>query len=436
MTTDIRRPAGQRLRRAAFAILTAGLIAGLAPHSIHLTVAAVAAETGDAAAAGFDAARLNALADRLAADAEAGRIPGAVLAVERDGILAQQRAVGWRDRAAGAAMTDDAIFRLYSMTKPIVSAAALSLMEDGKLALAAPVSLYLPDFARMQVGREVAGADGKPTLETAPAKRVMTVRDLMRHTSGLTYGVFGRSAIKSRYLAAGTHLWDHTNEGLAAKLAGLPLVAEPGTLWEYSRSTDLLGRVMEVAAGQPLDQIVRERVLEPLGMTETMFHVPEQLRGRVASADPEAAFGNKVPELLDPAHPDAFLSGGGGMYGTTADYLRFLRMILNGGSLDGKRVLSPNSVRLMTADHLTPDINTGGLAHLGYGFGLGFAVRRGDDGAWPGSQGDLYWGGYAGTYFWIDPREKLLVVYMMQSVTQREPYRAIIRHGVYGAMTR
>ena len=295
---------------------------------------------------------------------------------------------------------------------------------------------YLPDFARLEVGREVAGADGKPTVETTPATHKMTVRDLLRHTSGLTYGVFGKSAIKSRYLAAGTHLWTDTNEQYAARLAKLPLVAEPGTLWEYGRSTDLLGRVLEVAAGKPLDEVVAGLVLKPLGMTETFFHVPEALRSRVAAADPEAAFGNKPPELLDPARPDTFLSGGGGMYGSTRDYLRFLRMILNGGELEGTRILSPASVRLMTADHLTPEIDTGGLAPLGYGFGLGFAVRRGEDGAWPGSTGDLYWGGYAGTYFWIDPREKLLVVYMMQSVSQREPYRLIVRQGVYGAMTR
>ncbi|MAD38041.1 MAG: serine hydrolase [Tistrella sp.] len=418
--------------------LHAALLAAALLTTIPGLPAARAAETtvADAAGAGFDAARLTALGDRLAADAEAGRIPGAVLAVERDGQLVTLRAVGWQDRAAGTKMTEDSLFRLYSMTKPIVSVAAMRLIEDGRLLLAAPVSAYLPDFARLEVGREVAGADGKPTVETTPATHKMTVRDLLRHTSGLTYGVFGKSAIKSRYLAAGTHLWTDTNEQYAARLAKLPLVAEPGTLWEYGRSTDLLGRVLEVAAGKPLDEVVAGLVLKPLGMTETFFHVPEALRSRVAAADPEAAFGNKPPELLDPARPDTFLSGGGGMYGSTRDYLRFLRMILNGGELEGTRILSPASVRLMTADHLTPEIDTGGLAPLGYGFGLGFAVRRGEDGAWPGSTGDLYWGGYAGTYFWIDPREKLLVVYMMQSVSQREPYRLIVRQGVYGAMTR
>ena len=392
--------------------LHAALLAAALLTTIPGLPAARAAETtvADAAGAGFDAARLTALGDRLAADAEAGRIPGAVLAVERDGQLVTLRAVGWQDRAAGTKMTEDSLFRLYSMTKPIVSVAAMRLIEDGRLLLAAPVSAYLPDFARLEVGREVAGADGKPTVETTPATHKMTVRDLLRHTSGLTYGVFGKSAIKSRYLAAGTHLWTDTNEQYAARLAKLPLVAEPGTLWEYGRSTDLLGRVLEVAAGKPLDEVVAGLVLKPLGMTETFFHVPEALRSRVAAADPEAAFGNKPPELLDPARPDTFLSGGGGMYGSTRDYLRFLRMILNGGELEGTRILSPASVRLMTADHLTPEIDTGGLAPLGYGFGLGFAVRRGEDGAWPGSTGDLYWGGYAGTYFWIDPREKLLVV--------------------------
>ena len=418
--------------------LHAALLATALLTTIPGLPAARAAETtaADAAGVGFDADRLAALGDRLAADAEAGRIPGAVLAVERDGQLVTLRAVGWQDRAAGTKMTEDSLFRLYSMTKPIVSVAAMRLIEDGRLLLAAPVSAYLPDFARLEVGREVAGADGKPTVETTPATHKMTVRDLLRHTSGLTYGVFGTSAIKSRYLAAGTHLWTDTNEQYAAKLAKLPLVAEPGTLWEYGRSTDLLGRVLEVTAGKPLDEVVAELVLKPLGMTETFFHVPEALRSRVAAADPEAAFGNKPPELLDPARPDTFLSGGGGMYGSTRDYLRFLRMILNGGELEGTRILSPASVRLMTADHLTPEIDTGGLGPLGYGFGLGFAVRRGEDGAWPGSAGDLYWGGYAGTYFWIDPREKLLVVYMMQSVSQREPYRLIVRQGVYGAMTR
>ena len=243
--------------------LHAALLAAALLTTIPGLPAARAAETtvADAAGAGFDAARLTALGDRLAADAEAGRIPGAVLAVERDGQLVTLRAVGWQDRAAGTKMTEDSLFRLYSMTKPIVSVAAMRLIEDGRLLLAAPVSAYLPDFARLEVGREVAGADGKPTVETTPATHKMTVRDLLRHTSGLTYGVFGKSAIKSRYLAAGTHLWTDTNEQYAARLAKLPLVAEPGTLWEYGRSTDLLGRVLEVAAGSGIltEDLLRRR---------------------------------------------------------------------------------------------------------------------------------------------------------------------------------
>ncbi len=397
-----------------------------------LLCGAVAAAPLPAAApaeVGLSAERLDRIAGALERDVAAGIIPGAVVLIARDGKVAWHEAFGWRDRAAGAPMKRDTIFRIYSMTKPIVSVAAMTMVEEGTLALPDPIALHLPAFADMTVG--VAGGDGG--LETVPAARPITVQDLLRHTSGLTYAFIGRGPVKEAYKAAGLAEFtlDMTTAEYARRLARLPLLWQPGTTWDYGRSSDVLGALLAAAAEAPLDAVLRARVLEPLGMTDTAFSVPPEEQGRIAEpqADPETG---DADALIDVTRPPKMFAGGHGMVSTAEDYARFCQMLLNGGVLDGVRVLGRKTVEYMTADHVGEAIDKEGTAWLpgpGYGFGLGFGVRlAAGESAWPGSPGEYFWGGYAGTYFWIDPAERLVVVYMMQSVKNRVRYRMLLRN--------
>ena len=396
-------------------------------------------------AVGLSSEQLDRLGDRLAADAGAGTIPGAVLLVLRDGQVAYEEAFGERDAAAGAPMTTDAIFRIYSMTKPITSVAAMQLVEEGRLSLTDPVSKHIPAFADLVVGEEVVDEGGAVALRIRPAARAMTVHDLLRHTSGLTYGVFGDSMIKEAYREAGIPGGEMTARESAEALAALPLVFDPGAGYEYGRSTDVLGAVIEAVEGRPLDQVLEERVFAPLGMEDTGFYVPDEADlARVAQpqADPETG---ETPRLLDPARRPVYLSGGGGLVSTARDYARFVQMLLNGGELDGARILGPATVAYMTADHLGaiprggpdgPLPGTGYNPGTGQTFGLGFAVREAEGMApLPGSAGAYSWGGYAGTHFWVDPAADLAVVYMMQEPAGLRPYAQLTRNMVYPALT-
>ena len=388
------------------------------------------------AEAGLSDARLERLTAVVRADVEKGRIPGVVMLVARDGRLAHLESVGWRDKEKQAPMRPDAIFRIYSMTKPIVSVAAMMLWEEGRFLLADPVSKFIPEFKDLKVGVEKTDpATGKTALELVPAGREMTVHDLLRHTSGLTYGVFGKSLVKQAYLDADVPSKEQTNEELIGKLAKLPLAYQPGTTWEYSRSTDVLGRLVEVISGQTLDVFLQERVLGPLGMRDTGFHVPPEKLDRLAeplSADPDTG---KPVRLINVRAPQKFLSGGGGMVSTAADYVRFVQMLLNGGELDGVRILARKTVAYMLSDHLGEIRGPAYSPGPGYGFGLGVGVRL-EPGlaAVPGSVGDFYWGGLGGTYFWGDPKERLIAVWMMQAPGQRNYYRALFRDLVYSAI--
>jgi CubicO group peptidase (beta-lactamase class C family) len=377
---------------------------------------------------GFSPERLVRIGDVLKADIEKGRIPGAVVAIARNGRMAYFEAFGMRDKAKADPMTKDAIFRIYSMTKPITSVAVMMLAEEGRLRLADPVSKYLPQLAGLKVGIEKSDAgQAEPSLTMVPATREMTIQDLLRHTSGLTYGVFGRSAIKSLYLKAGVGSSDDTNADLIDKLSKLPLAYQPGATWEYSHSTDVLGRIVEVISGMPLDRFFQERIYAPLGMKDSGFVVPPEKHGRLAqpSTNPETGQPERV---IDVTRPRKFLSGGGGSVSTAADYLRFSLMLLNGGQLDGVRLLGRKTVELMTADHLGGiDTSARFLPGAGFGFGLGFAVRKEIGATSPGSIGDFYWGGLAGTFFWIDPTEKLAVIFMIQAPSQQPYYPSLIR---------
>ena len=387
---------------------------------------------------GLSSERLARITALLKADVEAKKIPGAVLLVARHGKIAHFEAVGKLDPAGNTPMSRDAIFRIYSMTKPITSVALMMLVEEGRINLDQPVSMYLPEFAKMSVGVEKPDADGKPALELVPARRQMTIQDLMRHSAGLTYGFFGTGLVKKAYVDAGLLIGDPNNAEFSAAVAKLPLAYHPGTTWDYSHSTDIVGRVIEVVSGKTLYQFMRERILLPLGMPDTSFYLTEPAR-QSRLAEPfvdDRSFGVGAA-MGNPRVAGKWESGGGGMVGTAMDYARFLQMMVNRGSLDGKRILGPRTVDYMTSDHNGTSIVPGPLylPGPGYGFGLGVAVRRGNgESAAAGAAGDYYWGGAGGTYMWVDPKNDLFAVFMMQSPKQRVHYRALLRDMVYAAV--
>ena len=383
---------------------------------------------------GLSGKRLARLSATFRRDVERNLIPGAVVLVARGGRIAYAEAFGFRDREAKAPMELDAIFRIASMTKPLTSVAAMILAEEGKLQIAAPVAEYLPEFADRTVG-----------ADRVPAKRTMTVQDLLRHTSGLTYAAFGDSPVQMIWRDAQPMTENQTNAEMVAKLASLPLMFEPGTTWEYSMSTDVLGRVVEVVSGQDLADFIDERICRPLGLRDTGFAATGERAERLAEPQNDPATRARPP-MRDVTHPGRWASGGGGAVSTGADYLRFCQMLLNGGELDGTRLLAPKTVALMASDHLPPGCNYGDTARprfgalapvpeMGYGFGLGFAVRT-DAGRCPlpGSVGEYFWGGVLGTSFWIDPVEELVVVAMMTAPERRLYYRHLLRPLVYGAI--
>jgi len=393
---------------------------------------------------GFLSARLKRLSDRINEGVKNNELPGAVVLIARSGKIVMFESFGFRDKEAKAPMTNDTIFRIASMTKPFTSVSAMMLMEEGRLSLADPVSKYIPAFADTKVSVEKKNADGTVELGLEPQFRPMTIQDLMRHTSGLTYGAAGRNPVKQSYLDMKVMVPDQTNAEMVDKLSKLALLYQPGTTWEYSMSTDVLGRVVEVASGMTLDKFIEERIAKPLKLGDTGFEVSSDKKGRGARPQKEGPK-NEAPLIPDVTFNATWKSGGGGMVSTAADYARFLQMFANGGQLDGVRLMSRKTIDLMTANHLPPDVKMGAdmwrfealepSARMGQGFGLGFAVRTQQGrNPLPGSPGDYYWGGAYGTYFWHDPREHLYVVFMMQSWTARLPYRYLMRDLVYQAL--
>jgi CubicO group peptidase (beta-lactamase class C family) len=395
---------------------------------------------------GLSSNRLKEISAAFQAGVEKKEIPGAVVLIARQGKIAYFEPFGYRDREAGAPMTRDAIFRIASMTKPVTSVAAMMLVEEGKLSLSDPVSKYLPEFKDVKVGVEKKGAAGKVDLAFEPPQREMTVHDLMRHTSGLTYGVFGKSLVKERYNAAKLFEPSQSNADFSAKLAKLPLQSHPGSTWDYSMSTDVLGRIVEVLSGMELEQFFAKRIFAPLGMADTGFWVEDPAKHpRIAEAQSDPATG-KRPALPN-VRTKRWQSGGGNLISTAADYARFCQMLLNGGELGGVRLLSRKTVELMTSDHLPKAIRINQLAdpaadvrpEVGNGFGLGFMVRVADGkSVLPGSVGDYGWGGIYATYYWTDPKQELIAIMMMQLPAPagaiRSKYRVEMRKMVYRAL--
>lgn len=365
--------------------------------------------------------RTRRLVDVLQSEIDRQRLPGAVVLMARHGKLALLESLGQQDPAQGTPMAVDSIFRIYSMTKPIVSVAAMMLMEQGRLLLSDPVSKYLPEFAVQQ------------------SPRVATVQDLLRHTAGLTYEFLGSSPVQQQYARINIASRERSNAEFSQALAALPLMFEPGSVWEYSRATDVLGRLVEVVSGQTLGRFLKEQILTPLGMHETGFAVPPAQHGRIAEPFAQDPDGGVPMRLIDIRREAALESGGGGLASTAMDYARFLQFMLNKGALDGVRLLGPRTVDFMTADHLgSIPINGGAASTLlppGHGFGLGFAVRTaGGLAPVPGSVGLYYWGGIAGTTFFVDPAQDLFALMMIQAPNQRDYYRPLFRDLVYAAL--
>ncbi|HJV73295.1 MAG TPA: serine hydrolase domain-containing protein [Noviherbaspirillum sp.] len=391
------------------------------------------------AGGGFSANRLESMTSRIQKDIDAGLIPGVAMLIARDGAVAYEKALGTQDPATGSPMTLDSIFRIYSMTKPLVSVGVMMLVEEGSLLLSDPIAKYLPELQRLKVGIERIDADHRRTLELVEAAQPITVQDLLRHTSGFTYGVFGDSLVKEEYRRSGIGSPRASSDEFIRTLAQLPLAYQPGTAWEYSHSTDVLGVLLERVSGMPLDEFLDARILKPLGMRETGFWVEPQHHHRIAEAFPVDPVTGAAVKLGQSRQRPTFLAGGAGLSSTLHDYQRFAQMLLNEGELDGVRLLSRQTLRYMTSDHLAelPHAKRGAsyLPGPGYGFGLGFAVRTTRGASFmPGSLGDYTWSGLAGTYFWIDPQENLLAIFMMQAPEQRQHYRQLFRNMVYAAI--
>ena len=391
--------------------------------------------TGTPSSLGFCPDRTVGLMHVLQSEVASQRLPGAVALIARHGQVLLHSSVGMQIPAVGKRMALDSIFRIYSMTKPVVSVAIMMLMERGKLLLSDPVAKYLPEFANVQVMHHVNGHAVLHHPKAAP-----TVQDLLRHTSGLTYEILGTEPIQKQYAQARMASRERSNAEFATALAGMPLMFEPGTTWEYSRATDLLGALLEVVAGQSLGDFLQHNIFGPLGMVDTAFHVPPEKHHRIAEpfeADPDGGIAMKLIDVRQPARMQA---GGAGLVSTSADYARFLQCLLNGGELDGARILGPNTVRYMTADHLgTIGVHRAGrsgeLLPPGHGFGLGFAVRLEDGvGATPGTKGLYFWGGIAGTTFFVDPAKDFFALMMIQAPNQRDYYRPLFRNLVYAAL--
>jgi CubicO group peptidase (beta-lactamase class C family) len=406
--------------RGILSVMRNKFIPGLLPAFLLLAVSAASAtEITDPESVGFDSRKLALIDKKLTDDIAANVVNAATLSIMRKGKLVYHKAFGTRGPGSspGPLKTDD-IFRIYSMTKPVTSVAVMTLAEQGLIKLNDPLSKYIPAFARtkvMELGK------------LYPQDKAITIADLLRHTSGLVYGYIGDTEVRSLYKKAGLRDNSQTLEAWANRIAALPLEHQPGEVWEYSHSTTVLGRVIEVASGQKLDHFLKENILDPLGMIDTGFYVPSNMTHRIV--EPQAA------RLSNPAIKPRLLSGGGGLVSTPQDYLAFCTMMLNGGSYKGHRLLKPETVAKMTSDRLG-NIRPGNYNLLGGnpGFGYGFAVRLSAGHRSPESKGSYWWAGYSGTHFWIDPEKEMIVVFMIQNPGQSRHYRRKIRSWVYGAL--
>ena len=402
---------------------------------VLITSAAFAKDlpTATPAEVGLSSERLNQIDTALKADIEKGKIEGAVLLVARKGKIAYFKSFGMRNKEKLLPMEKDSIFRVYSMTKPVVGVAVMMLLEEGKLVLSDPVAKYIPAFKDIKVAEIKKDETGKEVVTTVKPRNVMTIQDLLRHTSGLTYWFWPPKAIQGMYLKAGMNKLDKfTNAEVCEKLATLPLVTDPGIKYTYSRSYDVLGRVVEVVSGMSLDKFLEERIFKPLEIKDSRFKLTGPDVDRLVYLTPKYFLYTEPTETLK------FFSGGGGLVSTAMDYARFAQMLLNGGELDGKRLLGPRTVAFMTSDHLGSMGNRNDGMYVpgrGYGSGFGFYVRVDAGNAYfLGNVGEFYKGGAAGTVFWVDPTEDLVGVFMVNTTTLASYYRYLIKSLIYQAI--
>jgi len=370
-----------------------------------------------------------------------GKIPGAIVLIRQHGKPVYHQSFGVQDVESKAPITDQTIFRLFSMTKAITSVAAMTLVDEGKLKLDEPVSKYIPSFANVKVGIEKKADDGTKTLELVPPNRAPTILDLMRHTSGITYGFYGDSLVRKAYAAANLYAGDFDLAEFAERIAKLPLHNQPGSLWQYGHSTDVLARIMEIVSGKSLLEIEKEKLLDPLGMKDTRFFVTDAEKQKLLAQPMPNDSDFRVGRENRPEIVKKWESASGGMVSTMSDFSRFAQMLLDGGKFEGKTYLSPKAFEMMTTDYVGPGSGVERdyfyFPGDGFGFGLGLAVRTDPGNAKPpppGSLSELKWDGASGCYFVIDRKQDMFFVLLEQTPTQRQRIQRTLKQLIYEAM--
>ncbi|MDO8977770.1 MAG: serine hydrolase domain-containing protein [Afipia sp.] len=387
--------------------------------------------------------RLERITDYFNAEVSNAKIAGAAVLIQRHGKQTYLKSFGKIDTVSGEPMTPDAIFRIHSMSKPVTSVTAMMLVDDGKLKLDDPLSKYIPSFATVKVGVETKAENGDPMLKLVEPDRAITIEDLLRHSSGITYGFYGKGLVRNAYANANLFADGTDNASLAEKIARLPLAEQPGTLWDYGHSMDILGRVIEVVSGKSLFEFEKERLFGPLGMTDTAYYVADPAKHRRIAEPISSDSIFRTGRARNPRLFTKWESGGGGLLSTVGDFSRFAQMLLNGGELDGRRYLKPETFANMTANHIAPATAVKRGAYYfpgdGFGYGLGFGVRTEPGNATPpppGSLGEIKWDGAGGTYFWIDRGQDMFVILMIQSPSERGRIQPALKAMVYDAFER
>jgi CubicO group peptidase (beta-lactamase class C family) len=393
------------------------------------------------AGAHFNKDKLAKLGDFFRNEVTTGKIPGAILLIQQHGKPVYRESFGVQDVVSKAPITDRTIFRLFSMTKAITSVVAVKMLDQGKFSLDDPIAKYIPSFANVKVGVEKEADDGTKTLELVPPNRPPTVLDLMRQTSGITYGFYGDSLVRKAYRAADLYAGDFDLAEFAERIARLPLHNQPGALWQYGHSTDILARIMEIVSGKSLIEVEREELLDPLGMKDTGFFVTDPEKQKLLALPMPNDSDFRVGRENNPTIPKKMMYASGGMVSTMADYARFAQMLLDGGTYEGKTILSPNAFKLLTTDQVGPDSGVDRdyfyFPGDGFGFGLGLAVRTDPGNARPpppGDLGELKWDGASGCYFVIDRKQDMFFVLLEQTPSERQRIQKAVKQLIYEAM--
>jgi CubicO group peptidase (beta-lactamase class C family) len=389
----------------------------------------------------FNPQKLERVGDYLRDQVANRKIPGAILLIQQHGKPVYHESFGVQDVVSKAPITDQTIFRLFSMTKAITSVVAMTLVDEGKLPLEDLVAKYIPSFANVKVGVEKKADDGTTTLELVPPDHPPTILDLMRHTSGITYGFYGDSLVRKAYRAANLYGGDFDLAEFAERIAKLPLHNQPGSLWQYGHSTDVLARIMEIVSGKSLLAVEREKLLDPLGMKDTAFFVTDPEKQKLLAQPMPNDSDFRVGRENNPTVAKKWESASGGMVSTMSDFSKFAQMLLDGGKFEGKAYLSPKAFEMMTTDHIGPGSGVQRdyfyFPGDGFGFGLGLAVRTDPGNAKPpppGSLGELKWDGASGCYFVIDRKQDMFFVLLEQTPSQRQPIQKAVKQLIYEAM--